>query len=132
MKPKKEPRREAKDGEVEKLRKRIKRLERERNQWKAKCIEAEKTFQDYVRITSEEIGDLLRDIDVREIIEAVKDKKKLRQVVRDHEVRETCKKCFSVNITVSKGAYGTMKNCKDCNYVAVEKNGNTEQDTSQE
>ena len=100
MKPKKEPRREAKDGEVEKLRKRLKRLERERNQWKAKCIEAEKTFQDYVRITSEEIGDLLRDIDVREIIEAVKDKKKLRQVVRDHEVRETCKKCFSVNITV--------------------------------
>ena len=123
-KPKKIPdEKQGKDGRIEKLEKRIKRLERERDNWKKKYLEATSTFRDAMSESKEAFGDLIKGHKVEEIIEASKDRRDLQKYIKEkkNDVKPVCSKCLSDNVQVSKIPIGTMIICKDCSHTEIKK-----------
>lgn len=127
MKPKKVPVKEAKDGEVQKLKRRIKRLETENRKLKSELNAYDQAF----RKTKDFLIDSQDEFSVEETIQAAKSAKSLR--VMQKRVKITCRKCLSVDVTESTFNLGKMVICKntECGYVEIRK-GNEETEDSEE
>lgn len=107
---------EEKDGEVAKLKRRIKRLEKENERLKSE----NKTLQAAVEITKTYIDGKLDGIPVEKVIESQKKKQKLSKVVKENT--PTCPKCGTVGMKIIKTPHNETHLCHLCNYLSVKKN----------
>jgi predicted nuclease with TOPRIM domain len=117
MKPKKVPRREEKDGQLDKLKNRVRNLEKENHRLKSEL----RTYEQAFKNTTKFLRDNTKEISLEKLIDAAKKGDSLKQV-RDSEVKKTCKFCFSTNIHVGTIPSGKMIMCRDCSKTEVERN----------
>lgn len=125
-KPKKIPEKEAKSGQVDKLKKRISALTRERDHWKSKFLSAEKTFRSAIKETSDSYGEYIQDVKVEELIEACNDKRDLRKLLKDRKEVDnsrTCGKCYSNDIHIGAAHHGSLIICRSCKHTEILKDG---------
>ena len=117
MKPKKEPRKEAKDGSTEKLKRRIKRLEKENDKLKSEV----RTLEAYRELTDTYVGGKLDGVPVERVIQGVKKKSNLKRIKEyKPEMIDTCPDCRSRS-TISElirvpFRNGVVKICGNCDY----------------
>ena len=116
MKPKKVPKREEKDGELQKLKTRVKRLEKENDRLKSELNSYEQAFKN----TSKFLRDNTKEISLEALIKAAKEGASLKQV-KDTEFKRVCKYCMSDNVHVSDIPTGKMILCRDCSKTNIEK-----------
>ena len=116
MKPKKVPKREEKDGELQKLKNRVKRLEKENDRLKSELNSYEQAFKN----TSKFLRDNTKEISLDALIKAAKEGASLKQV-RDSELKRVCKFCMSQNVHVSEVPSGKLVLCRDCSKTNIEK-----------
>lgn len=105
MKPKRMPVKEAKSGEAQKLKRRIKRLEEENKRLKGTI----KTLEAYKNVTDNYIDGKLDGIPVEDVIKAVSKEKKLKDI-KKKEV--DCPKCGNI-LHYIKGPMGKIEVCKN-------------------
>lgn len=115
---KKEPKKEYKDGELNKLKRRVKRLEKENNRLRSE----NKAFEQAFKKTTKFLEDHTGDISVEQLIDAAKQGKSLRKVEKEH-VESLCPKCFSKLKELPKSRVGKIIVCTQCEYRKVEKDG---------
>lgn len=113
---KKEPRKEYKDGELNKLKRRIKRLEKENQRLKSENNAFEQAFKKTTKFLEDHTG----DISVEDLIKAAKQDKSLKKVEKEH-VENLCPKCFSKLKELPKSRVGKIIVCSNCDYRSVEK-----------
>jgi predicted nuclease with TOPRIM domain len=118
MKPKKSPIREAKDGEVQKLKRRIKRLEKENERLKSEL----RTLESFRSLTSDYIGDKLDGVPVEKVIRGVEKKHKLSKIKPD-TIKEVCQKCLRGELKKVPYRGGVVEVCGECQHREVKKNG---------
>jgi predicted nuclease with TOPRIM domain len=128
-KPKKIPdEKQAKDGTVQKLRTRIKRLEKENHRLKSELNAYDQAWKKTLKYISDET----KQIKLEDLIDAAKSDKNLKQTKR--EVREVCGKCLSDNVSktpIPGGRHSVY--CNDCEHRVVKTNGeDKEQNTFKE
>ena len=112
MKPKKEPRKEAKDGAVEKLKRRIKRLEKDNDKLKSEV----RTLEAYKNLTDTYLEGKLDGVPVERVIQGVKKKDSLRKIKKDKViVNDACPRCLTQLIKVPFRS-GVVKLCSNCDY----------------
>ena len=119
MKSKKIPNHEAKSGEVQKLRKRIKRLENENARLKSEV----KTLERFVRETSDYVDGKLDGVPVREVIKGVEKKMKLKDIQKD-ELKEVCPKCLNIELKSVPYRAGRVLVCSNCEFRKTVKEDN--------
>ena len=119
MKPKKMPVKEEKDGEVKKLKSRIRRLEKENTKLKSEL----RTYDQYFKKTQNFVNDHTKDFSVMELINAAKDNKNLKELKEDKDVSSVCEVCFSKNVQIDQLPFGRITICKDCSHTKINKNG---------
>ena len=112
----KEPKREYKDGELNKLKRRIKRLEAENKRLKSENNAFEQAFKKTTKFLEDHTG----DISVEDLIQAAKKDKSLGKVEKEH-VEKLCPKCFSKLKELPKSRVGKIIVCTSCEYRKVEK-----------
>ena len=114
-KPLKIPNNEAKDGTVQKLNKRIKRLEKENSRLKSELNAYDQAFKK----TTKFLKDHTDQINIDDLIEGAKQNKSLKEV---HEVKPTCPQCLG-EITAMNTPAGKVIVCKntECEYREVKK-----------
>lgn len=117
MKPKKVIVKEAKDGNVQKLKNRIRRLEKENKKLKSDLGSYEQAFKK----TTKFLKDNTDEISLEELIKAAKENKSLKEITPE-EVRQ-CPKCAS-DLKKLKYPVGTVIVCENnkCDYRSMEKN----------
>lgn len=113
---KKEPKKEYKDGELNKLKRRIKRLEKENTRLKSELNSYEQAFKKTTRF----LKDHTDDISLEDLVQAAKQDKSLRKVEKEH-VESLCPKCFSKLKELPKSRIGKIIVCTQCEYRKVEK-----------
>lgn len=113
---KKEPKKEYKDGELNKLKRRIKRLEKENTRLKSELNSYEQAFKK----TTKFLEDHTDDISLEDLVQAAKQDKNLRKVEKEH-VESLCPKCFSKLKELPKSRIGKIIVCTQCEYRKVEK-----------
>jgi predicted nuclease with TOPRIM domain len=113
---KKEPKKEYKDGELNKLKRRVKRLEKENNRLKSELNSYEQAFKK----TTKFLEDHTDDISLEDLVQASKQDKSLRKVEKEH-VESLCPKCFSKLKELPKSRIGKIIVCTQCEYRKVEK-----------
>lgn len=113
---KKEPKKEYKDGELNKLKRRIKRLEKENTRLKSELNSYEQAFKKTTRF----LKDHTDDISLEDLVQAAKQDKSLRKVEKEH-VESLCPKCFSKLKELPKSRVGKIIVCTQCEYRKVEK-----------
>lgn len=120
--------REAKDGELQKLRKRVKRLEKD----KIKLLSEVKTLEAYFKKTQMHVEGLTGSEPVEKLIKAAQSGKRLKNI-KEEPTKITCKKCTKGEVNVRTIPLGIMHMCqnKECNHVEVEKNKSTTEDTTE-
>jgi predicted nuclease with TOPRIM domain len=114
---KKEPRKDYKDGELNKLKRRVKRLEKENQRLKSENNAFEQAFKK----TTKFLEDHTEDISLEDLIQASKQDKNLRKVEKEH-VESLCPKCLNKLTQLPKSRVGVITVCKNCEYRKVEKN----------
>lgn len=115
---KKEPKKEYKDGELNKLKRRIKRLEKENTRLKSELNSYEQAFKKTTRF----LKDHTDDISLEDLVQAAKQDKSLRKVEKEH-VESLCPKCFNKLKELPKSRVGKIIVCTQCEYRKVEKDG---------
>lgn len=113
---KKEPRKEYKDSELNKLKRRVKRLEAENNRLKSELNSFEQAFKK----TTKFLRDHTDDISLEDLIEASKKDKSLGKVEKER-AEKVCPKCFSAVKVVDTPKVGKVVVCTNCDYRGVEK-----------
>ncbi len=98
---------ESKTGEVQKLKNRIKRLERDKKILVSKLNSAEAALGCNVKF----LKGSTEDLSVEELIEAAKDNKSLKNIRDD----KTCPNCGKDDLKVMKTLFGILETCK-CGY----------------
>lgn len=116
MKPKKVPKREEKDGELQKLKTRVKRLEKENDRLKSELRSYEQAFKN----TNKFLRDNTKEISLEALIKAAKEGSSLRDVQKQ-ELHRTCKYCLSIDVHVSDTPVGKMVVCRNCSKTDIEK-----------
>ena len=106
----KEPKKGYKDSELNKLKKRIYKLEKENNRLKSDLNAYEQAF----RKTSRFLRDSLDEISLEDLIEAAKSDKSLKEVKEDVEVR--CPICFSDTKIIPMKDNKEVVVCNSCSY----------------
>lgn len=114
-KPKKIPTNEAKDGTIQKLRNRVKRLEKENHRLKSELNAYDQAWKKTLRFISDES----KEIKLEDLINAAKEDKTLKETKK--EVLPNCSKCLSDNVHTSEITIGTMIICRDCSHTEVKK-----------
>jgi predicted nuclease with TOPRIM domain len=107
---KKEPKKEYKDAELNKLKRRVKRLENENSRLKSELNSYEQAFKK----TTKFLKDHTDDISLEDLIKAAREDKSLKQVEIEN-VHNVCPKCFSA-IKTTETPVGTIKTCTKCDY----------------
>ena len=127
-KPKKLPVKEYKDGQTQRLKKRIARLEKEKNELKSQIRAYESAFRDVTKF----LRDSTKDISLEDLISAAQRDKSLEEVKQD--TIEVCRKCLSEDVKITKVPFGRIVICNDCNHREVIKNVNesVQQDSENE
>ena len=117
MKPKRVVVKEAKDGTVQKLRNRIKKLENENKRLKSELAAYDQAF----RKTTRFLRDHTDEISLYELIKAAKEDKSLKQV--ENKTETVCPKCLSPGLKNIPSPAGKVVVCSNimCNYRRVEK-----------
>lgn len=106
---------EEKDGQIQRLRIRIRRLERENDRLKQEV----KTLEAYKNITNKYIDEELNGIPVEKVIRSVEKHHNLAQV--KDEVKPVCPKCLNKDMAILGRPDGVMHLCK-CGYKRIIKN----------
>jgi predicted nuclease with TOPRIM domain len=112
MSQKKLPRKEEKDGQIQRLRNRIRRLEKENERLKQEI----KTLETYRDVTNKYIDEELDGIPVERVIRGVEKHQNLKKVT--DEVKPVCPKCLNRDILILGRQDGKMHLCK-CGYKKV-------------
>lgn len=108
--------RQAKDGQIQKLRTRVKRLEKENSRLKSELNAYDQAWKKTLRYISDET----KQISLDDLINAAKDDKSLKETKK--EVQPACKNCLSTNVQVTKIPGGRKSVfCEDCEHREVEK-----------
>lgn len=111
----KNPKKDYKDGELNKLRKRVKRLEKENDRLKSELNSYEQAFKK----TTKFLRDNTDEIRLEDLIEAAKNDKSLKQV-KEKEVKNMCPICFS-ELKETVVTVGIIHTCTKCTYRNLEK-----------
>ena len=106
----KEPKKSYKDSELNKLKKRIYKLEKENSRLKSELNAYEQAF----RKTSRFLRDSLDEISLEDLIEAAKSDKSLKEVKEKVEVR--CPICFSDTKVIPMKDNKEVVVCNSCSY----------------
>lgn len=116
-KPQKIPNSEAKDGNIQKLKARNKKLERENARLKSELRAYESAFTN----TKKFLKDHTNDISLEDLIQAAKSDKSLRDVEQE-KAKKSCPKCQSTVKELPSPA-GKITVCGNpmCDYRSVEK-----------
>lgn len=114
---KKEPKKEYKDGEVSRLKKRIKKLEKENYRLKSELNAYEQAFKK----TTKFLKDHTDEISLEDLIEAAKQDKSLKEVEEKVKDSNKCPKCGSEVKKLPTSIIGTIITCTSCNYRSVKK-----------
>lgn len=111
---KKEPRKEYKDGELNRLKKRIKKLEKENERLKSELNSYDQAFKK----TTKFLKDHTDDISLEDLIQAAKNDKSLKEV---QNVKNLCPICLSDVKINNVPKVGNIITCTKCSYRTVEK-----------
>lgn len=116
---KKEPRKEYKDGELNRLKKRIKKLEKENDRLKSELNSYDQAFKK----TTKFLRDNTDEISLENLIQAAKNESSLKEVteIQEKENSRNCPVCFSSIEPNYVPKVGNIILCKKCNYRTVEK-----------
>lgn len=114
---KKEPRKDYKDAELNKLKKHNKRLLSENNRLKSELRAYESAFKK----TTKFLKDHTDDISLEKLIKAAKDDKSLKKI-EEENVNNLCPKCSGDLKQLQKSSVGTIIVCAKCNYRSLRKN----------
>jgi predicted RNA-binding Zn-ribbon protein involved in translation (DUF1610 family) len=126
MKPKKVPKAEAKDGQVEKLRNRIRKLTKQVDELKSEV----RTYKSAWKDTGEFLRDHTENISLEKLVKAANGNKSLKDVQEESQ----CPSCGSDNVklipTNQEGR--TVVLCSDCGFRKVVNEKSEEKEESQE
>ena len=103
---------EAKDSQTQRLRNRVRRLEKENRKLKSEVNSLEQAFKN----TTKFLRDHTEHISIHDLIEAAKNGSSLGNVQEGQEVKEVCPKCFSDKLVVVPAPFGKVKSCGDCKH----------------
>jgi hypothetical protein len=106
------PKREEKSGETQKLKRRIKYLEKKVDRLQKEV----KTLESYQRLTNEYIGDKLDGVPVEQVIRGVQKKETLGKIKKEPVIKEACPKCISSKLKIVPYPGGEVKLCRKCDY----------------
>lgn len=122
MRNKKIPVKEAKDSEVQKLKNRIKRLEKENARLKSEI----KTLEGFRDLTSDYIGGKLDNVPVEKVIRGIEKKQKLSKIQPD-VIKEVCQKCLKGELKKVPFRNGVVIICGECQHRETKKDINGEE-----
>ena len=114
MKPNKSPKREEKDGQITKLKNRIRNLEKENNKLKSDLKSYDKAFIK----TTKFLKDNTKDISLEQLIKGANEDKTLKEVQKEN----CCEKCMGVDLYITKIPNGTFTLCRTCSQTKLEYN----------
>jgi exonuclease VII small subunit len=115
VKPNKSPKHEEKSGQLDKLKNRVRRLERENARLKSELNSYEQAFKNTKNFLREHTD----EFSLEKLIEGAKGNKSLRELQKDVT---PCPKCVGT-LTVSSLPFGTLHLCTTCGHKEVVKNG---------
>jgi len=107
---------EAKDGRIDKLKKRIKRLENENKRLKSELNSFEQAFKN----TRKFLIDNTDEITLEGLIDAAKKGSSLKQAQEDGEDK-VCGQCLSTEYKELPTRFGFLKICNKCGHTETEK-----------
>jgi predicted RNase H-like nuclease (RuvC/YqgF family) len=117
MKPKKLPQKEAKDSEVQRLKRRIKRLEKERDQLKSEI----KTLESFRDLTIDYVDGKLEGVPVEKVIRGIDKKQKLDKIKKPDVIKEICTKCLKGELKRVPYRSGVIIICGNCEHRETKK-----------
>ena len=106
---KKIPKNEAKDGQIQKLKKRIAKLEKENNKLKSEL----RTLETYLDKTREFMKDSTKEVALEDLIEKVNTGANFKEIEND-----SCPNCGD-DISKLPTGHGILHLCKSCGYRKV-------------
>lgn len=109
------PKKEEKDGQLQKLKSRIRRLEKENERLKSEI----KTLEAYRSITNKYIDEELNGVPVEKVIKSIEKHHNLGQI--KDEIKPVCPNCLNKDLMILGRQDGTFHMCK-CGYKKVIKN----------
>ena len=121
---KKLPVREAKDGEIQKLKRRIKRLEKENERLRSEI----KTLEAFRDLTSDYIDGKLEGVPVEKVIRGVEKKQKLSNIKKPDVIKEICTKCLKGELKKVPYRSGVVIVCGECQHREIKKDGRRQTD----
>ena len=112
MKPKKLLVKEEKSGELQKLKRRIKKLEKENARLKSDI----RTLEGFREETSRYIDGKLDGVPVERVIRGIEKKQTLKQVKEPEVIKLACPKCISAELKEVAYPGGKLRLCPNCKY----------------
>jgi len=119
MKPKKMVVKEAKDGQLEKAKRRIKKLEKEVQRLKSEV----RTLEGFRDVASTYIDGRLDGVPVEKVIRGVQKKMTLKQTSPD-VIKDVCPVCITLELKVMAYPGGKVKVCGKCKFRETVKDEN--------
>lgn len=117
MKPKKTPVKAARDGEIQRLKRRIARLEKENQRLKSEI----KTLEGFRDLTSEYIGGKLDNVPVEKVIKGIESKQKFDSIRPKDIIKEVCTKCLKGELKRVPYRAGVIVICGNCEHREIKK-----------
>lgn len=112
----KQPKKEPKDGEVTKLKTRIRRLEKDNKQLKSELRSYDQVF----KRMNKHIGHFTDEFSLEELIDAAKETRKPEKK-SEKSVKNVCVECGSSDVFVGSLPFGKLHSCRVCAHVRTEK-----------
>lgn len=105
-------RKESKDGQVEKLKNRVRRLKKDKDQMATTIKQLRRQINEQQEYINKHVS--------KKTINEVLDENKIKEPEIDNKVR--CVSCDSTNVTYMELSFGKMVKCKTCDSVTIVKN----------
>lgn len=105
---------EAKDGQVAKLKNQINRKNKEIRNLKSQIRDYEKVLQKNFKFLNEST----EDFSLEDLLDAASE----NTSIKDMDAKRACPKCMSVNYVVIKTPFGEARTCGNCDYRETIKN----------
>lgn len=107
---------EGKDGEKDKLKKRINKLEKENLALKSEL----RTAEEYIRVSVRFLKNSTEQVDLMKLIRSVDNGHTLKDIKDD---KPKCKSCYGTNLYVGIIPSGVLNICNDCSTRWMDKKG---------
>lgn len=114
----KDIRKDYKDGEINRLRARNKKLEREIRRLKSEL----NSFEEAFKKTTKFIKDHTDKLSLEDLIKAAKENKTLKQAQESSKNIEKCSNCLSIDVEEINLPFGKLVICNSCGFRKVERN----------